>query len=118
MTFRDFDVPEDVVVTDATGLLPEVRDDGTARYVTIPGGAGNEVLFSYDVFERSIRLRWLEQGQERLEIYRDAATRLRFEYADGTYTVRTTFTSDELVGELTVEVSLERVRVTDKMLVS
>jgi hypothetical protein len=116
MTYRQFVVPADAEILDALGVEPEPSaDEPTIRSIRVDSGAGEQVVFSYDVPGRSVRVRWLRDSTPVLDLYRESATRLTVESGRGEARLTVTFESEGLGGDLEVQV-YPAVRITDSLL--
>lgn len=113
--YREFFAPDDEDVYEAAGEWPDVDESG-ARVLLWGDEHGGSLTFSYNVLERSVRIRWVNAGGgELLDIYRESATRLKFTSAAAVIQFCVEFDMGECSGVLEVQVA-PTVNVQDRLL--
>lgn len=113
--YREFLIPEDQEVYEATGEWPDSDENGT-RALTLQDSSGQSITFSYDALARSVRIRWVnDQGVEVLDFFRESATRLSFTSGQSAKRISIDFHTGECAG--TTEIQLTpRLSVRDRLL--
>lgn len=118
MTYRQFDVPDDVEFVDVFGVEPEKAEatEPSMRKVTFPSNGEDLLTLTFDSAGRSISLH-LRRGQLLLlDLFREGAKRLMIDSRGSVKFVVIEFDSDELKGSLTVQI-LPTISIKDQLLI-
>ncbi|MCR3746313.1 hypothetical protein LX88_000251 [Lentzea californiensis] len=87
-------MPSDDEILDAFGVIPETEDEPWIKVVRV-----EDVLLSFDELAASVRVRWFQDGEPVVDLYREGASRVLVrsgrgeshavvEFADGELAVR------------------------------
>lgn len=108
-------IPEDDDVLQAIGVSPEIQPDGDVREVCLSDEAGGELRLSYDPVGRSVRTRWLRDGEVILDLFREGAVSvdIRSEGKDVYFAIE--FMGDGWSGRMNVAV-FPTISIKDKFL--
>jgi hypothetical protein len=104
MTYRVFEVPEYHEFLDAFGVAPEPVDDGDAQLLRFE--IDNELMAAtFDIPGRSFHCRWSRDSKVMVEIFREAAVRLRLKSSGPEGLIVVDFETDSERGQLEIQVS-------------
>lgn len=111
------DVMEVPQLSDLEDLPVEVSSTGEPGVVILTSWAndGSTVTFTWNEMARSIHVRWVESGEVRLLMEREAATKVSVRECHGRIELWVWFNADSLGGKLVVRVG-DRVHISDALL--
>lgn len=102
--YREFVVPGDEEILDVLGKLPEIDESGS-RTLTWQGKEGDSVTLSYDIFCRSVRIRWTDTNWDVLsDVHREGATRLTVSSVPSATHILIEFHMGECTGRMEIQV--------------
>lgn len=76
MMYEEFQVPDDGKLEAALGVAPLPGDEAGVRHLRLHSGDGCEILATTDALGRSVTVRVLQNGEERLSLFREGAVEL------------------------------------------
>jgi hypothetical protein len=76
MMYEEFRVPNDRELEVAFGVVPVPGDEIGVRHLRLQTSDGCEVLATTDALGRSVTVRVLQNGEERLSLFREGAVEL------------------------------------------
>jgi hypothetical protein len=76
MMYEEFHVPDDHELEAAFGVSPLPGDEVGVRHLRLQSGDGCEVLATTDALGRSVTVRIMQEGEERMSLFREGAVEL------------------------------------------